>query len=53
MRWIDDLRELKIIAQHTSTSLSGDKTYVQMHLDIISFRIEDENYNLKIIFHYE
>jgi len=29
------------------------KTYLQMHLDIILFRIDDENYNLEIILRYE
>ena len=29
------------------------KTYLQMHLDIILLRIDDENYNLEIILRYE
>ena len=48
-----DRGELKMLEHHTSIPLSGDKTYVQVHLDIISFRIEDENFNLKIISRYE
>ena len=48
-----DRGELKMLEHHTSFSIPELKANPQMHLDIISFRLEDKNYILKIILGYE